>query len=151
VTASSFRFRLERVRALRERRERLAQEALARSISGLNRSEAQLRSAEETVEQARAEQRDIVAPGAVDAAELQARQAYLERTEAERGARAADLRLNEAEVEKDNASLALAAREHEMLKRLRERRRTEHDRELARVDQNMLDEITTVRYGRSTA
>ena len=137
MSASTFRFRLERVRALRERRERLAQQELARSISGLAHSEARLQSADDTVAQARAEGREASGLGAVDMSELRAQQAYLERTEAERTARVADLRRDEAEVASRNASLATAAREH--------------DSEVARREVNVLDEIATVRYGRSTA
>jgi flagellar protein FliJ len=151
VSASTFRFRLERVRAVRERSERLAQEELAKSISNLTRSEQQLQSAEETVEQARAERRDLGSHGAVNAAELQAGQAYIERTEAERLTHAAALRRSADEVAQRNASLVEAARDHEVLKRLRDRRRSEHDREVARQEENVLDEMATVRHGRSTA
>ena len=47
--------------------------------------------------------------------------------------------------------LTAAASEHEMLKRLKERHRSEHEREAARREGNMLDEIAAVRFGRSPA
>jgi hypothetical protein len=53
---TSFRFRLERVRAVRERTEQLAQEELARSITRLSDSQAGLRSVEADLEQARMRQ-----------------------------------------------------------------------------------------------
>ena len=38
-----------------------------------------------------------------------------------------------------------------MLNRLRERHRGEHDREVARREQDVLDEIAATRFGRSRA
>ena len=150
VSGPSFRFRLERVRALRERRERLAQQELAKSIVRLSSREDQLRSADSDLEHALAEQRDVAAAtGPVGAGELLARQAFLERIEAERQDRALELAHSEAEVAERNETLATAASEHEMLKRLRERRRGEHDLELARRESNVLDEMATARHRRS--
>ncbi len=146
----SFRFRLERVRAIRERRERLAQQELAQSIVRLSSSEDELRSADSELEQALSEQRDVAATTApIGAGELLARQVFLERVEAERRLRVVELAHSEAEVAERNATLATAASEHEMLKRLRERRRGEHDREIARQESNVLDEIATARHRRS--
>jgi flagellar export protein FliJ len=150
VTGSSFRFRLERVRALRERREQLAQEDLAHSISRLSTSQAGLRSAEAELEQALDEQRSA-ASQTVGGAELQARQAFLERVEAQRAHQQAELRRSEADVAESNAKLVVAAGEHEMLLRLRERRRGEHDREAARRENNVNDEIAGQRAHRSIA
>jgi len=150
VTGPSFRFRLERVRAVRERRERVAQQELARSIVRLSSSEDGLRTADCDLEQAQAEQRDVVAGSdPIVAGELVARQAFLERVEAERQLRAVELAHSEAEVAERNATLTTAATEHEMLKRLRERRRGEHDREVARQESNVLDEMATARHRRS--
>src|SRR6201992_3848277 len=78
VSGPSFRFRLERVRAVRERKEKLAQQELARSISKLSDTREELRSAEAVLERAREEQRTAAA-GTLGAAELQSRQAFLER------------------------------------------------------------------------
>ncbi len=148
----SFRFRLERVRAVRERREKLAKQELARSISHLESSEAHLRDADSELAQAQAHQRDAAsAPGSMAGSDLLAGQAFVERVEAERRLRALELQRSEAEVAARGATLATAASEHEMLKRLRERRRREHEREAARLESNVLDEIATVRYRRRTA
>ncbi len=135
---------------MRERRERIAQQELARSIVRLSSSEDGLRVADSELEQARAEQRDVVAAsGPVGAEELRARQAFLERVEAERKLRALQVTHGEAEVADRSATLTTAAGEHEMLKRLRERRRGEHDREVARQESNVLDEMATARHRRS--
>jgi flagellar export protein FliJ len=152
VTGPSFRFRLERVRAVRERKERLAQQELARSISRLSGTRAELRGAERDLERAQAEQRSASAgAGAIPGAELQARQAFLERIEARRREHEFHLRRGEADVADRNAELVVAASEHEMLNRLRDRRRGEHDREAARMETKVLDEMGSSRAGRSVA
>jgi flagellar export protein FliJ len=149
---TSFRFRLERVRAVRERTEQLAQEELARSITRLSDSQAGLRSIEADLEQARAHQRDASASSRpVGAADLMAGQAFLERVEVQRSAQQLELARSEADVADRNAELTTAAGEHEMLVRLRERRRGEHDREQARRESNLHDEIAAVRFRRTTA
>jgi flagellar export protein FliJ len=80
-----------------------------------------------------------------------ARQTFLERVEAQRRLRASELQQREAEVARRDAELATAAGEHEMLNRLRERHRGEHNRELARVEQGALDEIAASGFRRSHA
>jgi flagellar FliJ protein len=152
VTGPSFRFRLERVRAVRERKEKLAQQELARSMSRLSDTRAELRSAEATVERARAQQRDAgVASQRVGGAELRARQAFLERVEADRSTRVQDVQRSEAEVADRGEKLVVAATEHEMLNRLRERRRSEHELEAARDENKLLDEMAGARTRRSVA
>jgi flagellar protein FliJ len=152
VTGSAFRFRLERVRAVRERKEKLAQRELADAISRRSSTVAELRTADADVEHARAEQRSVSAErGAVSATDLLARQAFLERVEAQRGLRTRELQQREAEVAERDAELASAASEHEMLNRLSERRRGEHDREAARRELVDLDEIAVTRFRGSPA
>ena len=146
-----FRFRLERVRAVRERKEKLAKQELAEAISRRSSTEADLRSSDADLEHARAEQRTAAEPRTVSATDLLARQAFVERIEAQRGVHAHALKQREAEVADRDAKLAAAASEHEMLNRLRERRRGEHNREAARREQGVLDEITATRFGRSSA
>jgi flagellar export protein FliJ len=151
VTAS-FRFRLERVRVVRERTEKLAQRELADAISRRSGTVAELRTADADVEHAREQQRSAAAvSGAVSAADLLARQAFLERTEAQRRVCAHELQLREVEVAERDAELASAASEHKMLERLSERRRDEHERELARRELGAMDEIAAARFSRSQA
>lgn len=152
TTGPSFRFRLERVRAVRERSETLAKQELARAVSRLTSTQADLRAAEADVEHARVEQRTVVSKsGAVAGSDLLARQAFLERVERERRAQQLELARREGEVADRDAKLTTAASEHEMLNRLRERRRGEHEREAARRESNTLDEIASVRFGRTPA
>lgn len=151
MTGSAFRFRLERVRAVRERKENVAKQELARAIGHRARSEDRLRTAEAHVEHAQNQQRSVSDGAAtVSATELIAGQAYLERVEAQRAESARDLRQRDAEVAERDAKLVTAASEHEMLNRLRERHLGEHTRELDRKERGSLDEIATQRFGRST-
>jgi flagellar export protein FliJ len=152
VTGTSFRFRLERVRVVRERKEKLAQLDLVDAMSRRSSTVAELRTADADLEHARAEQRSAVSSAsALSGDDLIARQAFLERVEAQRRLRAYELEQREAEVVERDAALTTAASEHEMLNRLRERYRGEHDREAARVERNTLDEIAVTRFGRSSA
>lgn len=152
MTGSSFRFRLERVRALRERHEKLAQEALAESITKLSSSQAELLNAETELEQALAHQRQATSGSAtLGGAELRAHHAFVERMQAERSRQEAELQTSEAEVADRSAQLVHAAGEHEMLVRLRDRRRREHDSEQARIEVLANDEIAATRHRRSHA
>ncbi len=152
MSGPSFRFRLERVRALRERREKLAQQELARSISRLSDTRESLHSAEADLERAQHEQRACSAQSATaGAAELQLRQAFLERVEQQRDQRELDVSRGEAEVASRNAELTRAAGEREMLERLRTRRRSEHERDTARRESRVLDEMAAARTRRTVA
>jgi flagellar FliJ protein len=142
-----FTFKLERVRALRERKEELAKEELAASLALRLRGEAMLHAAYENVEEARRLQRSA-ASSSMTAAELQAAQAYLERTERERESASLDLDRQDAEVEARRMALQNAAREREVLERLKERRRTEYLRESERRQGAVLDEMAITMHRR---
>jgi flagellar FliJ protein len=135
-----FTFKLERVRALRERKEELAKEELAASLALRLRGEAMLQAAVENVEQARGTQRAAVGT-AMSAHDLQAAQAYLERTERERESASLDLDRQDAEVDARRSALQSAARDREVLERLKERKRAEHVREAGRREGALLDEM----------
>lgn len=151
MTGPSFRFRLERVQAVRERRETLAKQELASAISRLRASREDLRSAGERLEGARGEQRRTAGEGPIGAEELRARQAFLERTEAQMREQEAATHQREQEVAAREGDLVSAAGEHEMLKRLKERRRGEHEREQARIESGLIDEMASVRFRGRTA
>jgi flagellar FliJ protein len=150
MTGTSFRFRLERVRALRERSEDVAKEALAGALHQHRLSEEQLRAAEDSMAQARAAQLDAAAR-ASSASDLLARQAYLERTEQAHQASRQNLQRHEVEVEMRREALTAAARDREALERLKEHRRADHERETARQEGLALDEIAINGYRRRAA
>ena len=147
VSTRPFQFRLERVRALRERAEQCASEHLAASLAHQRDSEEQLHAAAERVAQARHARRDALH---TSGAGLLSMQAYLERTQRAEHAAAVDLGRREADVDARRAELVHAAREHRALTRLEERRRQEHALEGARVEGAHMDEVALTMHRRSS-
>ena len=150
MNGPSFRFRLERVRALRERHEDVAKQALAGAMAQHHRAEQELRAAAERVARAREAQLEA-AVGRSCANDLLARQAYLERTERAHQATAHDLDRQELELAQRRQALTQAARERQALERLKERRRAEHEKETARLEGLALDEIAMNGFRRRAA
>jgi flagellar protein FliJ len=145
----SFRFRLERVRELRERREEVAKQELAVALSDHFRAEKQHRAAEQQIAHARAAQLDA-ALSSSNVTDLLAHQAYLERTETAKRATRHDLDCREVELSDRRDALRRAARDRQALERLKDRRRAEHAREAARIEGLDLDEIAINNFRRST-
>jgi flagellar protein FliJ len=135
-----FIFKLERVRALRERKEELAKEELAASLAHRLRGEAMLHAASLTLEEARRQQRELSGEP-VTAQDLQARQAFIERAERERESASLDLDRRDAEVDARRMALQSAAREREVLERLKDRRRDQHRKDSERREGALLDEM----------
>jgi flagellar protein FliJ len=155
-TAPSFRFRLERVRVLRQRKENLARHELARAISRRSGSEDRLRRVEDHLEQALTHQRLATGEAGrgastVTAADLIARQAFVEHVEAQRTMGIRELERHDADVADRDSLLGRAAREREILDRLKDRRRAEYEREAVRREGFLLDEIGLQRFRRSAA
>jgi flagellar export protein FliJ len=136
MSGPSFRFRLERVRALRERGEDAAKLELAGALALHQECEAAVAAAEERIALARAAQ---LQPGS--AVDLMARQAYLERTEHVHRATCEDLHRQERKVAARREELTVAARDRQALERLKSHRLADFQRESARVENLMLDEI----------
>jgi flagellar FliJ protein len=150
VTRRPFNFRLERVRALRERFEDQAREELASSLSVRLKGEAMLQCASETYQQAQ-ETRRRAAGLEVSGRDLLASQAYIERASRLREAAELELDRRDAEVDARRDALLAAARDRQVLERLKERRRAEHRRESERVEAVQLDEMAIVSYRRLEA
>ena len=150
MKGSSFRFRLERVRALRERKEETAKQALGDALDHHARGERALRTVEHALDGARAAQRHASA-GPINAVDLLAHQAYLERTEAARRATCDELARREHELARRRDALTAATRDLQALERLKQHRREEYDREAARQEGLVLDELAVTRFRRSAA
>ena len=147
----SFKFRLERVRSLRERTEERAREDLARELTHRLRGEAMLQEATMIAASARdAGLGATMRPGA-SGADLLAAQAWIERSERNRREAALELDRRDAEVSARRESLVAAARDREVLEQLKRRRRADHDREVARLDQINLDEVALGMHRRGAA
>jgi flagellar protein FliJ len=151
VKAPRFEFRLERVRALRERLEELSREELAASLGHRLRVEAELQEALAEVDGARGAYMRTVGGDQVSGSELVAAQAYLERTDSNRRLAAEDLRQRDAEVAERRQHLAERARERQALERLKDRRRAEHELAAQRVEGLALDELAIQRHRRQVA
>lgn len=147
---SPFRFRLERVRALRERHEDAAKQAFAGAMMDRTRGERAVEQAAERVAMAREAQLQATA-GPVSASELMARQAYLERSERAHHATQEDLHRRELALVQRRRELTEAARDRQALERLKENRRRDHEREQARLEAATLDEIALNGYRRRAA
>lgn len=152
MSDSDFRFRLERVRALRERKEEIAKQQLAHALSRLLSSEERLREVEDQLAAALDGQRDAAgSQERLSAQDLIARQAFVERVEQQRTQGAHEVKRSEHDVANRGAALTDAAQEHQMLERLKERHRAAHLREAARREGEMLDEIALDRFRRNVA
>lgn len=150
MAGPSFRFRLERVRALRERAEDEAKEAFAGAMIERVRSEQEMDDAAKRVTQAREAQLDATA-APISATDLMARQAYLERSERAHQASRDDLNRRDQVVEERREELTEAARDRQALERLKENRRIEFVREQARIEAADLDEIALNGFRRRAA
>jgi flagellar protein FliJ len=150
MNGSSFRFRLERVRALRERREDAAKQELAGALQRHRRCEEEVEAAANRIADARAAQIDA-AQLPVSATDLIARQAYLERAERAHQATRQDLQRREVELTQRRELLMKAAQERQALERLKENQRADHEREAARQEGMMLDEIALNGFRRRAA
>ncbi|MFL5826713.1 MAG: flagellar export protein FliJ [Thermoleophilaceae bacterium] len=136
----TFKFSLERVRALRERSEDQAREQLAASLTHRVNGEAVLRAAQATAQTARDAQREA-AGAPVSGQDLAAMQLYIERAEREQEAASLDLDRREAEVDARRRALTHAARERQVLERLKERRRADHNLRAGRLESAAIDEM----------
>jgi flagellar protein FliJ len=136
----NFTFGLERVRELREHAEAQAKEELAGSLSQRLKGAAMLARAQEELETARTERK--AEPGApLDPRAMIAQEHWVRALERDQEAAALSLDRLDAEVDARRASLNDASREREVLERLKERKRTEHKREVARRETVELDEL----------
>ena len=150
MAGPSFRFRLERVRALRERAEDEAKEAFAGAMMDRLRSEQEMENAADRVAQAREAQLDATA-APISAIDLMARQAYLERSERAHQASQDDLNRRDVALEQKREELTEAARDRQALERLKENRRIEFVREQQRIEAANLDEIALNGFRRRAA
>ena len=150
MSGSTFRFSLERIRALRERTEDEAKEALAGAMQDQLRSERGVREAAEALARARDAHRDV-ASGPIDVTRLMAQQAYLERSERAQLTSQELLERSAAKVARRREVLTEAARDRKALEKLKEHRRSDHERELARQETIALDEIALNGFRRRAA
>jgi flagellar protein FliJ len=150
ASSKPFTFRLERVRELREHAEGQAKEHLAASLSQQMRGAAMLAQAAERLAAAKDTRREQ-AGGVLSAQDLVAHERWAQALERDHQAAEAALQRLEAEVDQRRAALGEASRNREVLERLKETRREEHAREMARREGAELDEIALRSHARRAA
>jgi flagellar FliJ protein len=150
VETPSFTFRLERVRSLRERAEERAREDLAHELRLRLRGEAMLLEATQAASAATQTGRHAVTSRSTGT-DLIAAQAYIERAETRRREAALDLDRQDAEVQARRAALQTAARERQVMDKLKERRHAEHNAAWAVKAQGALDEVALAVHRRGAA
>jgi flagellar protein FliJ len=142
-----FAFRLERVRALREGAEDTAKEELAGAMTERERWAARVAQAGSRLDGARSAQLGA-ATGGMSAADLLAHQAFLERAEREKETAELDLDRQDAEVDARRSALQHAARERQVLERLKDKQATAHRLDAERREGALLDELALNRHRR---
>jgi flagellar FliJ protein len=140
VSSKPFKFRLERVRELRERDEDRAREELAVSLGHQLRGTAMLQAAAEQVRDART-LRTTGVGGGVSGADLVAQERWVERLESERATAELAVARASAEVAHRRGELVAARQRREALERLKTRQQGEHTAKVLRAEGAMLDEI----------
>jgi flagellar FliJ protein len=145
MNGPSYRFRLERVRALRERREEQAKQEFATALQSRQRSQDDVTRAQDRIAAARRGQLHCAGD------DLRAHQSYLERMEHAHRLALEDLGRCEQELSERRAALTKASQDREALERLKEKGLADHNREVARVEQITLDEIAGNGYWRRAA
>lgn len=146
-----FNFRLERVRLVRERTEELAQQELATSMQSHRESEDALNAVSSRLDHARRAHPLRALDSRIEGADLRAAHAYLERLTVQRRHAAQELDNRSAELQTRRDTLREAARDRQVLDRLRERRRDEHARDSERLSAVALDEVALVAHRRKAS
>lgn len=144
----TFVFNLEPVRALREQAEQRAQEQLATELALQARRASALREASRRAAAAR-EARTPTHGSALTGHDLQAREAFVTRTEREHELARHELAASEEQVASSRGRVAEAGREREVLERLKRRRASEHAREVARQEEQTLAEVALTTHLRN--
>ncbi len=148
VNGSPYRFRLERVRALRERHEEQAKQELATAMARRHQCEQRVDDAAQRIEIAREAQTQV---GSFSPEDLLARQAYLERVEHLHESGLESLRRHEDDVAGRREALTEAAQARQVLERLKAKGLAQHQREQARLETVALDEIAINGHRRRAA
>jgi flagellar FliJ protein len=141
VDETPFRFGLERVRELREHAEDRAREEFAASLTRREQDAAALAAAVELVRQAREARRDGSGAAPLTGQDLIAHQLWLERVESDRRKAELELARRDAEIESRRKALDAAQQRREVIERLRDRHRAEHEAADARRTGAALDEM----------
>jgi flagellar FliJ protein len=151
MNAVGYRFRLERVRALRERHEEQAKQSFATALQMRQSSRELEARAQDRIIEARREQSRAGGQLGACAGDLWAHQLYLERMEDAHRAALDELGRHELTLQQERVALTKASQDREALERLKAKGLAAHTLEAARAEQNTLDEIAGNGRGRRAA
>lgn len=135
-----FRFSLQSLRVLRERKEQAAQQAYAAAARDHELAERQLQRATDDLKSSWDALCHLVSVGASIADLTQAR-AWCTALENRQKERAAELQKKRYALEAASRELTVAARDREALDRLHDKHRANYDQEALREEQKLLDEM----------
>jgi len=141
MNGAAYKFRLERVRALRERHEDQAKQDFAIALQVRQNSRDHEARALDRIIEARRAQLGVAGQARFSADDLMAHQLYLERMEQGHRAAVEQVARHEQKLEQRRVALTKASQDREALERLKEKGLEDHNREAARIEQNVLDEI----------
>jgi flagellar FliJ protein len=141
-----FQFRLAPLLRLREAEEEKRKQALAEALS--RRDQERGRLAAVKTERDRCRQRLVREGAAMDFRERSLFGGYFDRLARQAEGIQQEIETAEAEVARRQGELAEAARDRQILERLRERRRTAHHRAELRRELTQLDELAVLGFGR---
>ena len=136
----AFRFSLQSVRVLRERREQVAQKHYADALRARDAAADELQDANQALAQAWHTASHRLAAG-LGAAEWRAVHAWSEALERRQQARARDLQAANGAVAAASRDLLSAARERQAMDSLHDKCRRAYDRDAQRAEQKRLDEM----------
>ena len=139
----AFVFNLESVRRLRDHAERKAREEVARELGAREQHAAELARRNDAVEEARDGARSAH-PSARAMWDALVDRRRIEQAQAQHALAQQDERVDESRVRATDA-----ARQHEMIARLEQRRRAEHARAVEQAREAELGEIATAAYVRN--
>lgn len=151
MSAAHFTFGLESVRGLRVHAEDRAKEELAQSLAARGRGEAELRAADARLRSSMDLQRDQVVAAPLSGAALFAQQAWTERMERSIADKQRELQRHDVAVAARRTALGTAARDREVLDRLKARKLDEHRVIAQRVEDAATDEMAARSHARRTA
>jgi flagellar export protein FliJ len=147
MAQKGFKFRLERVRAMRERAEDEAKEQLAQAMGEREKWAARFEEKHSLIGSARSASA-AERSGSTSIAALRAHEAFVDRTEREALAAELDLSRQDAEVGARRTALQNAARERQVLEKLREKQLDAFRREAERREGNHIDELALAMHRR---
>jgi flagellar FliJ protein len=149
--STAFRFRLEPVRALQERKETEAQSALAAALAEATAAAGLVAAAQDRSAAALRDMAERHLAGPTTGAQLRAQEAWIDQTAVQHQATMLELDRRRTECDARRGLLTEAARDREVLERLRSRKRAEHEAAQERVAQTALDEIALGMHRRRSA